>query len=383
MFPSSSIRGTMIVGEHSSGRSQSGNSSYYGAAVAVASARVRGWRRGGERVHLPCQTAVEGSFRAVYPSAWAPIYIIYGWLCLLLVGCSNGADASSLRSLELELVEKWSKPLPIGTNVAGGTLGLDGDTPVVWEDSSITLVLRDSLHQVTCRGVGMPIRAAFVHAADNLALLFSDGTTGHVDLEARECTRKVRTSVAHLTNAARIGGNWLIADAPRGTRGGVKVVDSAGYLLGSWVTDGRREDPLQPLFNVLGGDDRVALAGSQEWPFECAELHLAGAISSRIKWAPFGCTTTDKALERWKVQALLALDHGVLQVLFDPFSDERLLRLVDRNGEVRRQKLTGVRMGFLDSDPVRRRLLAVRDVGHLELVGYEWRWRVLSKKEVP
>lgn len=70
----------------------------------------------------------------------------------------------------------------------------------------------------------------------------------------------------------------------------------------------------------------------------------------------------------------LRLDGGFLQNLVDLRSDARVLILYDAQGKVRRHTTMDVPMGFVASVPGEHLLLAIRRVGGVELVGYNWRW---------
>jgi hypothetical protein len=78
--------------------------------------------------------------------------------------------------------------------------------------------------------------------------------------------------------------------------------------------------------------------------------------------------------DRWVGLATLHLDRGFLQVLADRGGERRAFAVYDSTGVLRRVTLVDAFIGFLDSDPASRRLLALRRTDRVELVVYEWAW---------
>lgn len=282
--------------------------------------------------------------------------------------CGSDGEAGG-RSLTLEEVATWAPPdgLPVG-----GVGSVVGERVVVWAAAEPwAFVLRVPSLEMTARvrlppGL-VPVAARAmsdfrveVWGADGRAVLVPVGDDG--------------------------------ASSPEGGRDGALLV-SADYGARGWITAWQRPEggPIQVRTDSPGasvGMDAYGwvLAHGDGFTFARIRRPFAGALvdgegnvalSMRPPPALLAEISGDDTLvgeDPWIAMPLVPLDHGLIQVLANTRTHDRVVLRYDSAGVVAAHQRIESPLGLLRHLPDGAQILGVRGVGAGEVVLYEWRW---------
>ena len=107
---------------------------------------------------------------------------------------------------------------------------------------------------------------------------------------------------------------------------------------------------------------------------EVHRLTVDAQLRIALRSIPADPPGDDGAAGLWYGLPILPLDTGYLRVFADLRSDHRRLQWLNTDGVHHLLMELDDPIGFLDSDPVRRRLLALRAGNPTSITVYEWRW---------
>src|SRR5690606_18416796 len=107
---------------------------------------------------------------------------------------------------------------------------------------------------------------------------------------------------------------------------------------------------------------------------EVHRLTVDAQLRIALRSIPADPPGDDGAAGLWHGLPILPLDTGYLRVFADLRSDHRRLQWLNTDGVHHLLMELDDPIGFLDSDPVRRRLLALRAGNPTSITVYEWRW---------
>lgn len=140
--------------------------------------------------------------------------------------------------------------------------------------------------------------------------------------------------------------------------------------------------PSQPL-RLGSARDYTALANSSgvwlselHFPFRALRIDSTARVVDLID-PTRGVEVSErtKYLQGWVSSGLRVVHPGFLMMLADPSTDRRTMLILDARGRVLRKKDLDVALAFLSVGSRDQRIVAIRDVGELEIVLYAWRWR--------
>lgn len=279
----------------------------------------------------------------------------------------------------LELAEIATYTLPPGMAVAGAGLSPDGTRLVVWGSRPKSLLYFE-------RGVGRvqsvsrehlpPGEIAGVAFLDNatLGIIHTGGgvsTAGWGNWTHR--TPRV-ISVSGIRSAV-LGddGWWLLAE---GTGEGAAL----HFLSGDGVSSPMHVMPLaaspdRTFLSTAAGDVLVALRYSPYpvWRIAVDGRIVAGMQSDRLP--PGGAAERDPP-PYWMGLSALSVPPGVIQVIADVTSDDRLLVTYDDMGNVVSSRIVQAPFGLIAAASHAQVLAALRTFEVSEIVLYSWRWRI-------
>ena len=303
---------------------------------------------------------------------------------VLLLG---SMDPHLLRSQQhagarLRLEEVWAVQVPQGLVLAGGRL-ISRDRLLAWTQNppSVLFIGRDSV-SVLGRGFLLrPVAARPVSGSDHEIEVLDAGrgafvrlaTTGEI-VEQSELRGAFESM--DIESATYAGERWFFAG--RATAGGYRwgivshaITDQSDLILVQVA------DPDRRISGHLSRDGKGAMFTEIGQPFSIRRV--PGVVDTARFIRPAGLEgllpSPDSVSTGWISLPALQLDHGFVQVLSDLRSSRRILVRYSPMGETVSVIEIDVPLGFMDTLPVDRLLLATRStLGGLELVVYEWRW---------
>ncbi len=284
-------------------------------------------------------------------------------------------------NLDLELLQTY--PLPAGVRIRGGALV--ERRPMIWGPSSLILygeagaphvVPLDSSGEFVGMGVEPTTRA----------LLGWDALQGAIHTLSQDGVPVDMVPVPGFpdaTRAERAEGSWIVQVFEEGDSATFfSVIPDGGISPVRFALDAfsvpDSAPPIRPL-RLMGSDRSGGWVVEERAPWRVWHISasrdtrhprlLSGSEVLFDRASAVGFPTAPVA-----PVSILPLDQGHLYELAHLGGDERLLALFDDEGCLARVTLIDVALGFLASDPERRLLLGVRDIGIQELVLYGWQW---------
>ena len=291
---------------------------------------------------------------------------------------SGDVDAQSANPRELLLEEIASLTLPTDFAVRGGALAADG-TVLLWSAKALWKIAptRDSTVQI-CPDVivapgltvfsSVPGRYEFYESTSRQAFRIDprrDCQTAPVWSTASPESLIGRTSEGWIEIGQRSSTSWTVRAQNR------RIGDSTAVISDTTpIRFGKIEDYTStPATNAV-------LLTERQFPFRTFRIGPEKAITLALDPAArLAARTRAELLNGWVSLRLVLLDGAFLQIIADPRSDQRRLILLDERGQLIRTSVLDVAMGMLDANREKKVLIAVRNVGHRELVYYRWRWR--------
>ncbi len=281
----------------------------------------------------------------------------------------------------LELTEVAAFPLPSGMTVAGAALSPDGARVVVWGAPPRSLLYFE-------RGVGGVRSVPAEHLSrDEIAgvAFLDDASLGIVDAGGTVSTAEwggwthgaapLRVIPVSGIRSAVLGddGWWLLAE-------GAGEDAALHYLPGDGVSGPVHVMPLaaSPDRAFLSTAAADALVVFRDSPYPVWRIAVDGRIVAGMQ--PDGVPPSDAA-ERdhapyWMGLSALSVAPGVIQVVADVTSDDRLLVTYDDKGDVLSSRVVQAPFGLVAVASRARILAALRTFETSEVVLYSWRWRL-------
>ena len=281
----------------------------------------------------------------------------------------------------LELTEVATFALPHGLTVAGAALSPDGARAVVWGSrprsflyvergvGGVRSVPREHLPPGEIAGV------AFLDDA-TLGIIHAEGTVSTVEW-GNWTHRTVPPRVIPVSGirSAALGddGWWLLVE--------VTSEDGALHFLpGDGVSSPRHVMPLaaspdQAFLSTAAADALVVFRDS---PYPVWRIAVDGKIVAGMqpdRLPPSGAAERDPP-PYWMSLSALSIVPGVIQVIADVTSDDRLLVTYDDHGDVLSSRVVQAPFGLVAVASRARVLAALRTFETSEIVLYSWRWRL-------
>jgi hypothetical protein len=305
---------------------------------------------------------------------WAVVTLAVGALCC-------GSEISPSTTPRLELIERYSIPLPISQMVSGVRTDArrrvivwsTADAYVtVFDDGRARRLRGDSTWRVVTAEVanGGGVEVMFAEAKRALWVLFDSAGA------------RVRSKVADLpvmvSSGARVGATWYAAggDASRALRL-YRVSDdgSAAPILRIPRDAGGRDSGVAAVHLVNSGTDLVVVLARA--PYVIWRVSSIG--DSTVITRPRDDPRIDSVLvgvhrSVWVALRGVAIDSGTVQTIADLASDNRVVFVLDRRGRILTVRRIVAPLGFVDSDVSARRICALRNVTIREIVCYGWKW---------
>ena len=304
---------------------------------------------------------------------------------------SNGCDGASASSTpELQLSQVFVDTIPDSVRIGGVRQKASGGRVTWYRGSSYVDLDFRGRSTIGIPGETDSIVAAALLDEDSLVSIVTSRkgiwlltTRGRrVDHRALDPTRRVQTAIrkdgAWILGAANAGGEFeLIRAADDG-----RTVNLLTLRPGQ---EGRDGAPVSAHLAEMTGDVLVTLLRR---PFSITRVAENGRIL-RVH-APGGHAELKSLLDRrdstrdWVSLRTVVLDSAFLQTLADLRSSDRVLAVYARDDRPVRVTRLSAALGFLESVPSQQLLLASRNTGVEELVGYRWRWGIhLDSRETP
>lgn len=292
----------------------------------------------------------------------------------------------------LELTEIATYTLPPGMAVAGAALSPDGTRLVVWASRPKSVLYFE-------RGVE-GVQSVSPEPPDEIAgvAFLDDSTLGRIHAGGRvstaewgnwtHSTRRVIPVSGIRSAALGDDGWWLLAE-------GTGEDAALHFLPGDGVSSPIHVMPLgaspdRAFLSTAAADALVALRDSpyMVWRIAVDGRVVAGMQPDRL---PQSIAVEPGPRPKWMGLSALSVAPGVIQVIADVTSDDRLLVTYDDRGDVASSRLLQAPFGLIAVASRTRILAALRTFGASEIVLYSWRWRLgapaacgsLSEEENP
>ncbi len=291
----------------------------------------------------------------------------------------NRPPVRTQSDIALELTEIATYTLPLGMTVEGAALSPSGARVVVWGSRPRGFLYFE-------RGVGgarsVPRERLPPEEIAGVAFL-DDSTLGIIHAGGRVSavewgSWKHRTSrvipVSGIRSAALgDGGWWLLAE-------GTGEDAALHFLPGDGVSSPKHVMPLaaspdRAFLATAGTDALVALRDS---PFLVWRIGVDGDVVAGMQpdRPPSNGTAERDPPPRWMGLSALSVAPGVVQVIADVTSDDRLLVTYDDRGDVVSSRVLQAPFGLVAVASHARILAALRTFEASEIVLYSWRWRL-------
>jgi len=308
------------------------------------------------------------------PLIGEPIRVCLCVLALLSCAFQERHDGAAAR---LVLTESWGISLPDSLKIVGARPDGAGNV-LLWTDVPLRILLVSPAgmeqvpHTIPSNGRELlPVVGAS-------SLRFLDPVSGRV-LSARDTAESMSLDVlteSMSIQATAAAGPHLLVVGTRGDRWSIMVFD--------WETRGRvalhevRDDVPEPsnsaqFLPTVGG----LLLWFMRSPFTVFRVTADGntEVFARVLEGLAGLDEGYRGdLAHWVALAFVPLDRGFLIQLADLTSDDRLLVVIDDDGNVVRSRTVQAAFGVLTSDAANRVLFTVRSLNRREIVAYRWHW---------
>lgn len=278
----------------------------------------------------------------------------------------------------LELAEIATYMLPPGMAVAGAALSPDGTRLVVWASRPKSVLYFE-------RGAGGVQLVLREHSPpDEIAgvAFLDDSTLGRIHAGGRvstaewgnwtHSTRRVIPVSGIRSAALGDDGWWLLAE-------GTGEDAAVHFLPGDGVSSPIHVMPLgaspdRAFLSTAAADALVALRDS---PYSVWRIGIEGRVVAGMqpdRLPPRAAVERDPP-PRWMALSALSVAPGIIQVIADVTSDDRLLVTYDGMGDVASSRLLQAPFGLVAVASHAQVLAALRTFEASEIVLYSWRWR--------
>lgn len=276
----------------------------------------------------------------------------------------------------LELTEIATYTLPPGMAVAGAALSPDGTRLVVWASRPKSVLYFE-------RGVG-GVQSVSPEPPDEIAgvAFHDDSTLGMIHAGGRvstaewgnwtHSTRRVIPVSGIRSAALGDDGWWLLAEGPGGD-GALHFMPGDGVSSPIHVM-ALGDSPDRASLSTAGADALVAL---RDPPYSVWRIGIDGKVVAGMqpdRLPPSAAVERDPP-PRWMALSALSVAPGVIQVIADVTSDDRLLVTYDGMGDVASSRLLQAPFGLVAVASRAHVLAALRTFEASEIVLYSWRWR--------
>ncbi|WKW12192.1 hypothetical protein Strain138_001474 [Pseudogemmatithrix spongiicola] len=297
---------------------------------------------------------------------------------LLFVGCNRASQDSNDAVLVLE--EFASDSVPSSYPVSGAVRG--ARYLAVWSSVTDTMLLKahngtewEKLRLPTGRVLGVAFESDELLSVIDSASIFRVASNGRV-------LSQLRMSLPFAPFAAvRARDKWIVAGRLSGGDVGLLALSSAdgsfsdvGVVSARSVAAPRGDTSFFANAWLTWYRGELVVSSSQN-PFRVFLIDEAGDQSRTLE-PPYAAVDVQRDTEsaEWVGLHTHSLGCGYIQVLADLRSDMRRLIVYDEDGSFLRESLVTVSLGILESDPVRKELIALRRFAHDEIVLYRWGW---------
>ena len=280
----------------------------------------------------------------------------------------------------LELTELATYALPPGITVSGAAVSPNGARVVVWGSRPRSFLYFErgveGVRSVSPEALppGEIAGVAFLDDA-TLGVVHAGGTVSTV--EWRNWTHRIPPRVIPVSGirSAVLGddGWWLLA---KGTGEG----GALHFLPGDGVSSPMKVMPLaaspdRSFLSTAGADALVTLRDSPYpvWRIAVDGRIVAGMQPDRL---PPSVATERDPPPYWMGLSALSVAPGVIQVIADVTSDDRLLVTYDDQGDVLSSRVVKAPFGLVAVASRAQVLAALRTFEASEIVLYSWRWRL-------
>jgi hypothetical protein len=279
-----------------------------------------------------------------------------------------------------ELQEQFAYPIPDSIQFSGLTVSSSGAV-LAWsyERDEVFLINERGLAELLHRSFRGPVAAAFV-AGDTVieVVSFEPRQVTRLTVGSRVISEQVVGGPQLLEEGALSASGWFFSgrDHPNGDYV-VYHVSAAGSAREVYSIPARAAEVTGTVEAFLSSSGHNAVVTLITPPFRTVVVTPSGQVVLHLEPPLDETTQPDLALgdttRRWVSLRTLPLDAGYIQTLSDIRSDMRIICVFDPSGSARCRELQ-VPIGFVASVPEVGLLIAVRNVGAREIVGYRWHW---------
>ena len=277
----------------------------------------------------------------------------------------------------LELTETATYTLPPGMAVAGAALSPDGSRLVVWgsRPKSVLYFERGAggVQSVSPVPPGEIAGVAYLDDA-TLGIIHAGGMVSTVQWgNWKHWTRRVIPVSGIRSAALGDDGWWLLAE-------GTGEDAALHFLPGDGVSSpvhvmALGDSPDRAFLSTAAADALIAL---RDPPYPVWRIGVDGRIVAGMQPDRFPPST---AVERdppprWMALSALSVAPGVIQVIADVTSDDRLLVTYDDRGAVASSRVVQAPIGLVAVASRAHVLAALRTFEASEIALYSWRWRL-------
>jgi hypothetical protein len=300
-------------------------------------------------------------------------YLLWGFILLSCnrtdePGEGKGADGNGD---EVVLSELFATAMPDGVNI-GGIASRDATTFLLWDDARVFLWNRPegTLTQLGPGSITRPVGGTISGPDRRILVLDRDSARVHEFRHDGQYTGGLPLNIRRRID----GVSWtecglvvVSSTAASESSSEVSLVDPHGEIV--WT----RQVP--DLFSQTSGIARVdrstrgVTLSEVLPPHRFTTLNCQGEVVS----ASEGPGPLDLLEEQqWATVATLDLGTHMLQTISDVRSDRRILALFNPSGQILRKREIDIPMAFFAVTDRQKDLLAVRDLGQLEVAAYSW-----------
>jgi hypothetical protein len=288
------------------------------------------------------------------------------------------------------LEEVATVKLPVGTTVNGAAL-LTKNEIVLWNEKGLSRwdAATGSIAKLPCTEANIEVVAVaemmsprellFVARAPRRSLILQAGgscssvkAAWTYELERTLADEQMRDRQLVVASARQARVLELRENRPPQL---IEIPYSSG-MAKTWTIPSQR-------FRLGPARDYTAIADSTGvwisevyFPFRTIRIDSTGRVVTLLDpTRGIDASQRAKFLRGWVSSGLRLVPPGYLMMVADPSTDRRTLLILDASGRVIRMKDINVALAFLSIGSREQRLVAIRDVGELEIVLYRWRWR--------
>jgi len=291
------------------------------------------------------------------------------FICIIITSCQPAGIRD--RGDTLELTEIWSHQLPDSFALVGiaGTL----NRLLYWSNSQKYLLERGesgAFRVIRTASSAPPLAARGLGEEGLVEFVVLDSSQPRTLQVSSDTVRTLALPRGRVSSARFIRDSWFFAATDSTEHVVYKLNHGSLRRFFSRPNTGPRGVP----GFVLGEWDHGPLISLVSAPFANYLINDRGVVEREfVPKVSFESTGRPSSVSIVSLSTL-RLDSGYLQIIANPRSFARTLVTYDDHGAMRKSIQIEAPLGFISSFPARKTLLALRELGHQEIVAYQWHW---------